>query len=96
MCVQSLGWEDLCRRKWQPTPEFLPGKFHGQRTLAGYSPWGCKELDTTEATELSHTHGLELRYQLFLGLEPVGLQLEQNHQLSWIFCLLTHPVDLGT
>ena len=28
-----------CRRKWQPTPGFLPGKFHGQRSLAGYSPW---------------------------------------------------------
>ena len=35
-------------RKWQPTPVFLPGKFHGQRRLAGYSPGGCKELDTTE------------------------------------------------
>ena len=34
--------------KWQPTPVFLPGESHGQRSLAGYSPWGCKELDTTE------------------------------------------------
>ena len=32
---------------WEvPTPAFLPGKFHGQRSLAGYSPWSCKELDT--------------------------------------------------
>ena len=37
----------LCRRKWQPTSLFLLGKFHGQRSLAGYSPWDCKELDTT-------------------------------------------------
>ena len=37
-----------CSRKWQPTPVFLPGKSHGQRSLAGFSPWGCKELDTTE------------------------------------------------
>ena len=36
-------------RKWQPTPVFLPGESHGQRTLVGYSPWGRKELDTTEA-----------------------------------------------
>ena len=36
------------RRKWQPTPIFLPGKFHGQRTLAGYSPWGRKDSDKTE------------------------------------------------
>ena len=35
-------------RKWQPTPIFLLGKFHGQRSLAGYSPWGHKELDMTE------------------------------------------------
>ena len=38
------------RRKWQPTPVFLPGESHGQRSLAGYSPWGHKELDTTEVT----------------------------------------------
>jgi len=30
------------RRKWQPTPVFLPGKFHGQRSLVGYKPWGCR------------------------------------------------------
>ena len=35
-------------RRWKPTPVFLPGKSHGQRTLVGYSPWGCKDLDTTE------------------------------------------------
>ena len=38
------------RREWQPTPVFLPGEFHGQRSLVGYSLWGCKESDTTEAT----------------------------------------------
>ena len=36
------------RRKWQPTPEFLPGESHGQRSLVGYSPWGRKESDMTE------------------------------------------------
>ena len=41
--VVKIPW----RRKWQPTPVFLPGKSHGQRNLAGYSPWGRKELDTT-------------------------------------------------
>ena len=35
-------------RKWQPTPVLLPEKSYGQRSLAGYSPWGHKELDTTE------------------------------------------------
>ena len=35
-------------REWQPTPVFLPGKSHGQRSLVGYSPWGCKESDRTK------------------------------------------------
>ena len=35
-------------RQWQPTPVLLPGKFHGWRSLVGCSPWGRKELDTTE------------------------------------------------
>ena len=48
--VQSLGWEDPWRRKWQPTPVFLPGKLHGQRSF--YSPWGHKESDTTEGLSL--------------------------------------------
>ena len=40
------------RRKWQPTPVFLPGESHGQRNLVGYSPWVCKESDTTQ--QLNH------------------------------------------
>ena len=40
----------LWRRKWQPTPVFLPEKFHRQTSLASYSPRGCKESDTTEHT----------------------------------------------
>ena len=38
----------MWRRKWQPTPVFLPGESRGQKSLAGYSPWGHNELDTTE------------------------------------------------
>ena len=45
--VQSLGLEDPWRRKWQPTPVFLLGIFHGQRDLAGYSPWVHKKSNTT-------------------------------------------------
>ena len=40
------------RRKWKPTPVFLPGEFRGQRSLAGYSLWGHKESNTTEATSM--------------------------------------------
>ena len=50
--VRKIPW----RKKWQPIPVFLSGKFHGQRCLAGYSPKCCKELDITEATECTHTH----------------------------------------
>ena len=42
--VGKIPW----RRKWQPTPVFLSGKFHGQRSLVGYSPWSCKESYMTE------------------------------------------------
>ena len=45
--VRSLDWKIPRRRKWQPTLVFLLGKSHGQRSLAGYSLWGCKELSTT-------------------------------------------------
>ena len=43
-----MGWEMPWRREWLPTEVFLPGEFHRQRSLSGYNPWGCKELDTTE------------------------------------------------
>ena len=42
--VRNIPWW----RKWQPAPVFLPGKFHGQMSPVGYSPWGCKGSDTTE------------------------------------------------
>ena len=44
--VGKIPW----RRAWQPTPAFLPGEPHGQRSLAGYSPWAPKDSDTTEST----------------------------------------------
>ena len=50
--VRKSPW----RRAWQPTPVFLPGESHEHRSLGGYSPWGLKELDTTEVTEHRHTH----------------------------------------
>ena len=50
--IPSFGWSQDSlsphRRKWQPTPVLLPRKFHGWRSLVGYSPRGCKESDTTE------------------------------------------------
>ena len=46
--VQSLGREDPLEEAWQPTLVFLPGESFGQRSLVGYSPWGCIESDTSE------------------------------------------------
>ena len=50
--VRKIPW----RRKWQPTPIFLPEESHGRRSLVGYSLWGHKESDTTEQLHFSYTH----------------------------------------
>ena len=55
--VRNIPW----RRKWHPTPVFLLGKFHGQRSLASYSPQGHKESDTNEVTECIHIHKLVIQ-----------------------------------
>ena len=71
---ESLALSPLCwRRKRQPTPVLLPGKFHGLRSLVGYSPWGCKEPDRTERLHSlppSAGQGLALTFQGLLGLSP--------------------------
>ena len=50
VCQRFDPWvrKILWRRKWQSTPVIVPGEFHGQRSLVGYSPWGPKESDTIE------------------------------------------------
>ena len=50
-CVEKVPW----RRKWQPTPVFLLAESHGQRSLAGYSPWGCKRVRHDLATKTQQT-----------------------------------------
>ena len=52
--VLEVNIDHSWRRKWQPTPVFLPGEFHGQRGLVGCNPWGCKESDLTERLSI-HT-----------------------------------------
>ena len=74
------------RRKCQPIPVFLLGEFHGWRSLAGYSPWGCKELDTTERLPL---HCLS---QWNIGYNSEEM-LCGNRTMKWtgLFHLLCNP-----
>ena len=81
--VQSLGWENPLEKEWQPTPVFLPEKSHGQRSLAGYSPWDCKEWDMTEQLSMQahlrleqrnlHNMGKHLFAPQVVGVEAVAV-----------------------
>ena len=64
--VGKIPW----RRAWQPTPVFLPGESHGQRSLAGYSPWGRKESDTAERLSTVYT----LTLTAFLSKQVLGIR----------------------
>ena len=76
-----LAW----RRQWHPTPVFLPGKSHGQRSLEGCSPWGRTELDTTEMTAAAaHTSKimlkiLQTRLQRYM---KVGLEKAEEPEIK--------------
>ena len=81
------------RRAWQPTPVFLPRKFHGQRSLADYSPWAHEELDMTEHTYMhTHTHTLAHTHtHTHTHLHPDSSPFQTSHRaLPGIFFLLGH------
>jgi len=65
--VRKIPW----RKKWQPTPAFLPGKFRGQGSLVGYSSWGCKQLDMTEHSTHTHTQSFKWRLSWDIPGRPV-------------------------
>lgn len=82
------------RRKWQPTPVFLPAESHEQRSLEGYSPWGCKELDTTE---WGNTYFLFLK--LFLFYLFIFFEVALRHYRSTVVfsqAVVTHSCLFGT
>ena len=84
--VRNLLWSAtmivLGRRKWQPTPVFLPGEFHGQRSLAGFSsPWSCKESDTTE--QLTHMTIVKIVAGQFVNLE-CSRETDPVHFRAWM------------
>ena len=70
--VGKIPW----RRKWQPTPVLLPRKFHGWRSLVGYSPWGHKELDMTE-----WLHFLSGSSKASLGMGDIFLTLSLSQRI---------------
>ena len=69
------------KRKWQLAPVCLPGKFHGQRSLVGYSPWGCKESDTSEHTNVDISHTIS-KCHILLTL-PVSLEKSLEDSITW-------------
>ena len=73
----SWVWKIPWKRKWQPTPVFLPGKSHGWRSLVAYSPQDCKESDTTE-----WLHYLYFWFLLHLQ-NKMYLQNKQTHRLRF-------------
>ena len=88
----KISW----RREWLPTPVFLPWEFHGQKSLAGYRPGGCKELDTTEQLMLSFS---ELSWCLWVCYLVFANVLQWVYSLvywklnlppSWIWLILTN------
>ena len=81
--VGKIPW----RRAWQPTPVFLPGEFHEQRSLAGYNPWSHKESDTTKQLTLSLIQTL---WRKGRGHSIVSqFSVEKYHYREWddCFCL---------
>ena len=77
--VGKIPW----RRTWQPTPVSLPGESHGQRSLAGYSPWGRTQSDKTERTCIHIDQSLSLKHS---QMESSCLQstIVGSHLRSWL------------
>ena len=68
------------RRKWHPTPAFLSGKSHGQRSLAGCSSWGHRELDTTERLTHAHTQDLVQKVKELIAWRGAVNRFHENNQ----------------
>ena len=100
--VGKIPW----RREWQPTPVFLPGEFHGQRSLEDYSPWGQKEPDMTEQLPL-HSLGtvmapVGVSFSLLMcysepywGSQSTGNQLIRHLGPIWFYQFLLCPWALS-
>ena len=94
-----LGSRDPLEKVMATHSSSLAGKFHGQRSLAGYSPWGCKELDTTEHA-LAHTHththtgklhtsALKTSSSQQKSIFLLGMEISKYRQCVWFYLLDT-------
>ena len=91
--VGKIPW----RGKWQPSPAVLPGKFHGQRSLVGYSPWGLKELNMAQLLNHHHHHICldnaiahnRPEDHINIAFRPTG---EQKNTCDLLYCDITFMV----
>ena len=92
--VRKIPW----RRKWQPTPVFLSGKSHGQRSLVGYTPQDSKESDMTSLCSflLPDSISLYLSSAYVIVLVPWAVWCPQVHQSCREFDLLFCPLEIGS
>ena len=83
-------WKIPWKGEWQPTPVFLTGKSHGQRSLGGYSSWGHKESGTTERLTLLHCHKCRDTYRTLQHnkMHTLAHRTQDRHGRGW---LLAHP-----
>ena len=91
--VRKIPW----RKKWQPTPVLLPGEFHGQRNLEGYSPWDYKESDMT--VWLTHFQRLEKYFPLMSSIAFIKiykLSVGTRSQTNFLFCSLLDTLQIFT
>ena len=110
MSIRFLHWEDPLEREWLPTPVFLPGESHGQRSLADYSPWGHKKLHMSEWLSTSglisansqRRGGLQAESEVRGGSWPSLLRIIRwagAKGTGWWLCpagLWSHPCQVHT
>ena len=85
--VGEMPWS----RQWQPTPVFLPGKFCGQRSWMGYSPWGCKDMTEHKCWQVLHFYKISLNFLYKASTPKVGLVclfISDHYSIHFLFLLL--------
>ena len=94
--VGKIPW----RRKWQPTPEFLPGKSHGQRSLVGSSPWGRTESHMAGWLSTAHTafRGAHTVFRIHVGRTRLAdwAQHTRYSVYTWCICTMSWSIPLLT